>query len=452
VSQTEISKTPNDAGGDGAGGRQLPVTLRALRHRNFQLFFSGQLISLVGTWMQNIAQSWLVYRLTGSSLWLGAIGFAGQIPVFLIAPLGGVAADRHDRQRVVIGTQISSMILALILAALTLSGRVQKWHIFVLATLLGVVNAFDIPARQSFLVDMVGKDDLMNAIALNSSMFNGARIIGPAIAGVLVATIGEGWCFFANGASYVAVIIGLMLMRVNTSRKPASGASPLGHMAEGFRFVIAAAPIRTLLLLLGLVSLVAMPYTVLMPVFADRILHGGARGLGILMGATGVGAMLGALTLASRSGLRGLGKWIAVSCGGFGFSLILFSLSRNFWLSTGLLVPVGFCMMLEMSSSNTLIQAMVPDELRGRVMAVYSMMFMGMAPFGALIAGVLADRVGAPLTVALGAIACVGGAILFGLRLPDLRVEARQMILAQAAAGGEPSEEITTPVSDSAGR
>lgn len=428
--------------------RRLPVTLRALRHRNFQLFFSGQLISLIGTWMQNIAQSWLVYRLTGSSLLLGAVGFAGQIPVFLIAPFGGATADRHNRQRVVIGTQVSSMLLAFVLAALTLTGKVQVWHVFVLAALLGVVNSFDIPARQSFLVDMVGKDDLMNAIALNSSMFNGARIVGPAIAGVLVASIGEGWCFFANGVSYIAVIIGLLLMRVGAPRKLAGEGSHLRHIIEGFRFVRRTAPIRTLLLLLGLVSLVAMPYTVLMPVFADRILHGGARGLGILMGATGVGALLGALTLASRSGLSGLGKWIAVSCGGFGVFLVLFAFSRYFWLSTALLVPVGFCMMLDMSSSNTLIQAMVPDELRGRVMAVYSMMFMGMAPFGALIAGALADRIGAPITVSLGAIACVGGAILFGMRLPNLRVEARQLILAQATAGGEPSEQLTSPVVD----
>jgi MFS family permease len=449
VRQSEFSNPTKAPTPDGTvASSRLPVTLRALRHRNFQLFFSGQLISLVGTWMQNIAQSWLVYRLTGSSLLLGAVGFAAQIPVFLIAPLGGTTADRHNRHRVVIGTQVSSMLLAFILAGLTLTKTVQVWHIFVLASLLGVVNAFDIPARQSFLVDMVGKDDLMNAIALNSSMFNGARIVGPAIAGVLVAGIGEGWCFFANAVSYIAVIIGLLLMRVETPRKFAAAGSQLQHMLEGFQFVKRTGPIRTLLLLLGLVSLVAMPYSVLMPVFADRILKGGARGLGILMGATGVGALLGALTLASRSGLQGLGKWIAISCGGFGVSLILFSFSRNFWLSTALLVPVGFCMMLEMSSSNTLIQAMVPDELRGRVMAVYSMMFMGMAPFGALMAGALADRVGAAVTVALGAIACVGGAILFGMRLPNLRVEARQLILAQATAGGEPSQGMTTRVVD----
>jgi len=425
----------------------LPVTLRALRHRNFQLFFSGQLISLIGTWMQSVAQSWLVYRLTGSSLLLGSVGFASQFPVFLVAPLGGIVADRYNRQKVVIGTQTLSMVLALILSFLTLTGLVQVWHIFVLAALLGVVNAFDIPGRQAFLVDMVGKEDLMNAIALNSSMFNGARILGPAIAGVLVARIGEGWCFFANGVSYIAVIIGLFMMRVRPS-SPASKASPLARLKEGFRFAYHTAPIRAILLLLGLVSLVAMPYTVLMPIFADKILHGGARALGILMGATGVGALLGALTLASKTGVRGLGRWVAFACAGFGISLILFAFSRNLWLSVCLLLPVGFSMMLQMSSSNTLIQAMVPDQLRGRVMAVYSMMFMGMAPFGAFFAGAMADRVGAPITVSLGAIAAIGGAALFWLRLPTFRVEARRLIVAQSAVGGDPAEMTTRMVKD----
>ncbi len=395
--------------------------------------------------MQSVAQSWLVYRLTGSSLLLGSVGFASQIPVFLVAPLGGIVADRQNRQRVVICTQAASMLLACVLAALTLTGIVQVWHIFVLASLLGVVNAFDIPGRQSFLVDMVGKEDLMNAIALNSSLFNGARIIGPAIAGILVAKIGEGWCFFANAVSYIAVIIGLLMMRVRPRSHRPSG-SPLAHIIEGFRFVRQTGPIRAILLLLGLVSLVAMPYTVLMPVFADKILHGGARGLGILMGATGVGALLGALTLATRTGVRGLGRWVAFSCGGFGVSLVLFSLSRSFWLSAALLLPVGFSMMLQMSSSNTLIQAMVPDHLRGRVMSVYSMMFMGMAPFGALLGGALADRLGAPLTVSIGAVACIGGAALFGLHLPRIRVEARRLIVAQEVAGGEPSQEMTARV------
>ncbi|HKD03859.1 MAG TPA: MFS transporter [Terriglobales bacterium] len=442
----------------GSGG--IPATVRALKHRNFQLFFGGQLISLIGTWMQNVAQSWLVYRLTGSALLLGAVGFAGQIPVFLFAPVGGIVADRFNRQQVVIGTQIASMVLALILALLTLAGWVEVWHIFVLAALLGIVNAFDIPGRQSFLVEMVGKEDLMNAIALNSSMFNGARIIGPAVAGVLVAKIGEGWCFFANGISYVAVIAGLFMMRVAPRTYRAPVGSPVTHVVEAIRWVRKTGPIRALLLLLGLVSLVAMPYTVLMPVFADKVLHGGGQALatflkardlgavrlGVLMGATGVGALLGALTLASRTGVRGLGRWVAYSCGGFGASLILFSASRNFWLSTLMLLPVGFCMMLQMSSSNTLIQAMVPDEMRGRVMAVYSMMFMGMAPFGALIGGALADRLGAPRTIAIGALAAVAGAMWFGSQLPKIRIEARRLIVAQAAAGGEPSEEITARV------
>jgi MFS family permease len=293
---------------------------------------------------------------------------------------------------------------------------------------------------------MVGKEDLMNAIALNSSMFNGARVVGPAIAGILVAQIGEGWCFFANGVSYIAVIIGLLMMRVPRPAYRASSASPWAHMVEGFRFVVRTAPIRAILLLLGLVSLVAMPYTILMPIFADRILHGGARGLGILMGSTGVGALLAALTLASRTGVYGLGRWVTFSCGGFGVSLILFSFSRNFWLSAVLLLPVGFAMMLQMSSSNTLIQAMVPDHLRGRVMAVYSMMFMGIGPLVAFFGGALADRVGAPITVSMEVVAAIGGAALFGLQLPKIRVEARQLIVAQGMAAGAPAEEMTARV------
>jgi len=396
--------------------------------------------------MQSVAQAWLVYRLSGSALLLGSVGFASQFPVFLVAPLGGIVADRYNRQKVVIGTQVASMILAAILAALTLTGHVRIWHIFVLAALLGIVNSFDIPGRQAFLVDMVGKEDLMNAIALNSSMFNGARIIGPAIAGILVARIGEGWCFFANSVSYIAVIIGLLMMKIPEHAYRASEASPIAHILEGFRFARDTKPIRAILLLLGLVSLVAMPYTVLMPVFADKILHGGARGLGILMGMTGVGALLGALTLASRTGVHGLGRWVAFSCGAFGVSLILFSLSRNFVLSAALLLPVGFFVMLQMSSSNTLIQAMVPDELRGRVMSLYSMMFMGMAPFGALFGGAMADRVGAPVAVAMGAVACIGGSALFWLQLPKIRVEARRLIIAQTAVGGEPEQEITARI------
>jgi MFS family permease len=417
------------------------ITMRALHHRNFQLFFSGQLISLIGTWMQTVAQSWLVYRLTNSALLLGCVGFASQFPVFLVAPIGGITADRVNRQRLVIATQIASMILAGILAWLTLTGRVQVWHIFVLAALLGVVNAFDIPGRQSFLIDMVGKEDLMNAIALNSSMFNGARVIGPAIAGILVSKIGEGWCFAANSISYIAVIVGLLLMHVHCAPR-ISKHSPIEDIVEGFRWANHTRIIRALLLLIGLVSLVGMPYTVLMPVFADQILHGGARGLGILMGATGVGALFGALTLAARTGIKGLGRWIAFACGSFGVSLCLFAFSHSFWLSVVLLLPAGYSMMLQMACSNTLVQTMVPDQLRGRVMALYSMMFMGMAPVGAFLGGALAHHVGAPVTVAVGGVACVIGAIWFGRALPELRIEARRLIIAQGMAGGEPAQEL----------
>ncbi|MGA1988877.1 MAG: MFS transporter, partial [Candidatus Sulfotelmatobacter sp.] len=280
--QESVSANGGNTAGD--GGLRWQAAGRALRHRNFQLFFSGQLISLIGTWMQTVAQSWLVYKMTGSGLRLGEVGFASQIPVFLFAPLGGIVADRSNRKHVVIGTQVASMLLAFVLAALTLSHKVQVWHVFVLAALLGVVNAFDIPGRQSFLVDMVGKGDLMNAIALNSSMFNGARVVGPAVAGVLVARLGEGWCFFANAVSYIAVITGLLLMKVHAPARVSAKTSPWEHMIEGFQFVNRTAPIRALMILLGLVSVVGMPYAVLMPIFADRILHHGGQEFASLIG------------------------------------------------------------------------------------------------------------------------------------------------------------------------
>ena len=421
----------------------VPSLVRALRHPNYRLFFGGQLISLTGTWMQMVAQSWLVYRLTGSAVLLGFVGFSGQIPVFLLAPLGGSVADRLNRRRILVATQTIAMLLAFLLAALTLTGHVQVWHVFVLAALLGITNAFDIPTRQAFVVDMVGKEDLINAIALNSSMINGARIVGPAMAGVLLDALGEGWCFFANGVSFLAVIAGLLLMNMTTQTRVPLPGSPLASIIEGFRYIKHTRPILALLLLLGLVSLMGMPYAVLMPIFADQILHGGARGLGLLMGATGVGALAGSLILAAKSGIHGLGRWIALAAMGFGISLVLFSLSRFFWLSAALLLPVGFCMIIEMASSNTLIQSLVSDELRGRVMAVYSMMFMGMAPFGALLAGALAHSLGAPSTVALGGVACIVGALVFMWRLPALRLEAPRVIVALQVAGGEPPEEMT---------
>ncbi len=417
----------------GGWGQRVRVTFRALQHRNFRLFVIGQLVSLIGTWMQMAAQAWLVYRMTGSSLALGSIGFVGQIPLFVLSPLGGVVADRVNRQRMVIATQAASMILAFALAALTLTNTVRIWHVFVLAGLLGVVNAFDVPGRQAFLMDMVGREDLINAIGLNSSLFNGARIVGPAVAGILLDKLGEGTCFLVNGLSFVAVIISLWMMNVPCPVRT-EDESPLESLLSGFRFVARAKPIRSLLLLIGVVSLVGLPYSVLMPVFAAKILHGGPKAYGWLMGSTGIGALFGALALASRSGIRGLGRWVALAAGGFGAFLVLFSVSRYLWLSIALLVPLGFCMMLGLSSTNTLIQTMTPDDLRGRVVAVYSMMFLGMAPFGSFFGGAVADRLGAPLTVAIGGVTCLGAALLFGLRLGRFRGEARQLILEQQAA------------------
>src|SRR5579872_1790707 len=415
MAETEGAKTP-----DAPASKELSrlrATVRSLKHRNFQLFFSGQLISLIGTWMDTAAEALLVYRLTGSSLLLGTVAFAGQIPISLFATAGGFVADKFDRRKIVIGTQTLSMILAGILAFLTLTHRVTVTQVIVLAALMGIVNAFDIPTRQAFLVEMVGREDLMNAIALNSSMFQGARIIGPVIAGIIVYKIGEGWCFFSNSVSYIAVIIGLLLMRIAPSLGAGRHTAPLEHIKEGFRFARNTAPIRALLMLIALVSLVAMPYSVLMPVFAMKILHGTARTYGVLMGATGVGALFGALTLASKRGVSGLGRIIAIACGAFGAGLILFSLSHWYWLSLCLLVPVGYSIMLQMASSNTLIQVMVPDRLRGRIMAVYSMMFMGMAPLGSLLYGALAERIGAPWTLGLGGAVAIGGAILFARNL-----------------------------------
>jgi MFS family permease len=406
------------------------------------LFFSGQLISVIGTWMQSVAQSWLVYRLTGSPALLGAVGFASQIPVLVLAPFGGAVADRFPRHRVLVATQTSAMLLAFPLAALTLTHRIHVWHIVLFAALLGVVNAFDIPARQAFVVEMVGREDLTNAIALNSSMMNGARIVGPAVAGVVVAAVGEGWCFLGNAISYAAVIIGLLLMNI-VRTNPVRNGSHFQAIIEGFRYVNQTRPIRALLILLGVVSLAGMPYAVLMPIFADQILHGGPKALGLLMGFSGVGALMGALLLAGRRGVRGLGQWIVVATAGFGISLVLFSRSENLWLSAAMLLPVGFSMMVQMAASNTLIQSMSPDHIRGRVMAVYSMMFMGMAPIGALLSGFLANHIGAPWTVGAGGAVCIAAGAAFRSRLPSLRTEARQLILAQTMSAGTPAETET---------
>ena len=439
-----------EAAADQPKTSKWPDALRALRHRNYQLFFSGQLISLIGTWMDQVAESWLVYRLTGSALLLGTVAFASLIPVFLLAPVGGAVADRHNRRTILVITQSCMMVLAFILALLTLTHLITVWELMVLAALLGVVNAFDIPARQAFIVDMVSRNDLVNAIALNSSMFNGARVVGPAVAGIVVAAIGEGWCFFANAVSFIAVITGLLLMRIDRPRMSVEG-SPLENIIEGFKFVVQNGPVHALMILLGLVSFTAMPYAVLMPIFAEDILHGGATALGLLMGCSGVGALCGAITLAMRKTIQGLGRWVAIACSSFGVALIVFSFSHRLWLSAILLVPVGFFVMVQMASSNTLIQSMVPDQLRGRVMAVYSMMFMGMAPFGALLAGSIAHKIGAPWTVAMGGMISILGGTIFGLRWPALRPAARELVVAQQMTGGAPAQEMTGRVFQKAG-
>lgn len=398
-------------------------TFRALRHRNFRLFFAGQLISLIGTWMQTLAQSWLVYRLTHSAALLGAVGFSAQIPVLFLGPVAGIFADRHSRRRIVIVTQTSMMAQALVMATLTLTQTIKVWEIFFLALFLGACNAFDIPARQSFIVEMVGREDLMNAIALNSSMFNAARIVGPAIAGILVATLGEGMCFLLNGLSFLAVIAGLLMIKIRRPAPQRSDARKLDQFREGFRYVRASAAIRSLLLLLGVVSLLGMSYTVLMPIFADYILHIGARGLGELLTSAGVGALIGALWLARRQQVQGLDRIVARAAGGFGISVFLFGCSRTGWLSLLLLVPTGFCLMVQLGSTNTLIQSIVSDIMRGRVMGIYSMMFLGMAPFGSLISGFMAQHFGAPTAVLSCGAASIACAAIFSLRRRGLKID-----------------------------
>ena len=409
----------------------LPRYARALRHRNYRLFFSGQLVSLVGTWMQSVAESWLVYRLTGSAALLGIAGFAGQVPVLFFATIGGTVADRYNRHRILIVTQTISMVLPLILAALVFTGRVQVWHVLTLAAILGVVNAFDVPARQAFVVEMVGKDDLVNAIALNSSIVNAARSVGPAVAGVLLAAVGEGWCFLLNGVSYIAVITGLLLMQLPRRMQAEHPAKALAGVTQGFRYVRRTMAVRDLLLMVALISFAGQPFATLMPIFAEDILHGGARGLGLLMASAGVGSLAGALILASRSTIRGLGRIVAASALTFGVALSLFALSKHFWISAILLAVVGMSMITQAASTNTLIQSMVPDAMRGRVMALYVISFMGMMPLGALVEGWIAERIGAPLTVMGGGLVCIAGAIVFNVRLPKLRVMARELLDAQ---------------------
>lgn len=404
----------------------LRLIFRALSHRNYRLFFGGQGISLIGTWMQQIAMSWLAYRLTNSALLLGVVGFTSRIPTFLLASLAGVLADRWNRHRILVITQTLSMVQAMILAILVLSETVAVWHIISLSLLLGLINAFDIPARQSFVVDMIEKrEDLGNAIALNSSIVNGARLIGPSIAGILIATLGEGMCFLLNGLSFIAVIVALLAMKIVPKQRKMQGSQVFQGLKEGFSYAFGFAPIRSVLLLLALVSLMGMPYAVLMPIFAENILHGGPQALGFLMGATGVGAIAGSIYLASRKSVLGLGRIIVISSNLFGIGLIAFSLSHLFWLSSLFMLLTGFGMMVQMASSNTVLQTIVEEDKRGRVMSFYTMAFMGMVPFGSLLAGSLASNIGAPNTVMIGGVACILGSVMFAKKLASLRRIAR---------------------------
>jgi MFS family permease len=395
----------------------VSIRFRALKHRNFQLFFAGQLVSLIGTWMQSTAQLWLVYRMTNSPALLGIFGFASQIPILFLASLGGYVGDRYNRHRGVIWTQTTAMILSFVLAALTLIGAVRVWEIVLIAFFAGIVNAFDVPIRQAFLVQMVGKEDLPNAIALNSSIFNGARIVGPALAGFAIAWIGEGWCFFLNGISFLAVIIALLMMRLDKFEPRASKGSPLQNFVQGFRFAMSDRPIRSALLLLSLMSLLGMQYSVFMPIFARDILHGGPSMLGLLMSFAGVGAIVGALHFAGRTDYKGLVEWIAATSTTCSLGIVLFSQSRVYWLSAVALLAVGFSATSQMAATNTMVQGRVPDELRGRIMAVYATMFMGVQPLGALIAGGVAKRIGAPDALTAFGTICFLGSLFFVFRV-----------------------------------
>jgi len=396
--------------------------LRALRHRNYRLFFAGQGISVIGTWLTRVATSWLVYRLTGSKFLLGVVGFASQIPIFVLAPVAGVLIDRWDRRRLLIVTQAFFMLQSLTLAALSLTGAIRVWHIIVLSLCQGLAYSFDTPGRQSFVVEMIeDRNALSNAIALNSSLFNGARLIGRAIAGILIARVGEGICFLCDGISYVAVILSLLAMRVSRGPAPARHNDVLRGMKEGLDYAMGFAPIRSILLLLALVSFMGMPYTVLLPVFATNILHGNADTLGFLTAATGLGALAGALYMAMRRTVLGLGRWIAAASAMFGAGLAAFALSHHLWLSLALLLLAGFGMMVQMASCNTVLQTVVEDDKRGRVMGLYTVSFLGIAPFGSLAAGAMASLIGASYTVLIGGLCCIGGAMLFARRLPMIR-------------------------------
>ena len=409
---------------------------RALRHRNYRLFFGGQTVSLTGTWITRIATSWLVYRLTGSVLLLGVVGFFSQIPTLILAPFAGVLVDRWNRHRILVVTQVLSMLQSFALAGLSFAGIITVTDVLLLQVAQGIINAFDTPARQAFASEMVtDRADLPNAIALNSSMVNLSRVIGPSIGGVIIAAVGEAWCFFIDGLSYIAVIGSLLAMRVVVRQRPVKPATILDDLRDGFRYVTSFPPVRSALLLLALVAIMGMPFSVLMPAIARNVLHGDSYTLGFLMTASGLGALAGALYLASRSTVVGLGKVIAISAIVFGVGLVLFSLSRNVLLSLILLPVVGAGMMVTMASTNTVLQTIVEERLRGRVMAFYAMAFLGTTPIGSLIAGVVADRLGPTMTITLGGLACIAGGIWFAVGLPKFRAHVRPIYIERGIIG-----------------
>ena len=410
--------------------RRSPHLTRALQHRNYRLFFSGQTISLVGTWITRIATSWLVYRLSGSVFLLGIVGFFGQIPTLILAPFAGVLVDRWDRHRLLVVTQFLSMLQSVALAVLTFARIITIPDILILQVVQGIINAFDTPARQAFVVEMVeDRADLPNAIALNSSMVNVSRVIGPSVAGLVIAAVGEAWCFTIDAVSYVAVIASLLAMRIVKIERTRAQTRVWEELGDGFRYVAHFAPVRESLLLLALVGTMGVPYTVLMPAIASSVLHGGPHTLGYLMTASGVGALCGALYLASRTSVLGLGRAIVVATMTFGAGLIAFSFSRSVWLSLLVLPFVGGGMMVEMASTNTILQTIVDDQMRGRVMAFYTMAFLGTAPLGSLLAGFVADHIGPMKTILIGGSSCVIAGALFGLRLPKLRARVRPIYI-----------------------
>ncbi|MCX5692914.1 MAG: MFS transporter [Candidatus Omnitrophica bacterium] len=404
------------------------MVFRALKYRNFRLFFSGQGISLTGTWMQSIAMSWLVYRMTNSAFMLGVVGFSSQIPTFILAPFTGVLADRHNRHKMLVVTQTLAMLQAFILAFLTLTGHIAVWHIIVLGVFLGCISSLDIPARHSFILEMVEeKENLGNAIALNSMMFNMARLIGPSIAGILIAVAGEGVCFLINAVSYFAVIASLLAMKIprRYNEKKEADYNMLKDLREGFNYAFGFVPIKAILFLLGIISLMGMSYAVLMPVFAKDILHGGPHTLGFLMGAVGIGSLAGTIYLASKKNIITLGRMLPIAAGIFGLSVMIFSFSHNLVFSLVLLFFSGFGIMVQMAASNTILQTIVDDDKRGRIMSFYTMAFMGMAPFGSLFSGMLASKIGVSNTLIISGLCCILAAVIFAFNLPSLRKTVR---------------------------